>query len=491
MLRIRNSDGSRIVLEVTPENTRKMIESEPLYAADKDDPTFKPLDEIRAIQNANLVRQIERVMDGSAYYRELFKKEKIDPEKIRTVDDLERIPLTRKHDYMKDPESFRLKLSNPTLYDWLWEVTYTTGTTTGVPTPFYNTIHDAYATFRLIFRGLKIGGLISESRIVNLFPLGPIPHIGFFRCRDIITMAPFGQGSFGCTGMPHPEFQIHRPLDYAVELVERVQGQALIGIASFVRRIVMKAEEQGRDYSYVEGVQLLGEAAPKGMRDDIRMRLERMGADRPFISNSYGFTEMQGAMPECEEFSGCHNPDPTLYFFEVVDEKTEKRLPDGEVGLLVITHLNRTGTVLLRYVIGDYAAITHEPCRFCGRTTLRLEVAVGSTYASRTSELVNLKGTLINPEILRDEIANTEGVAEYQIVFTKKDPNDPYSPDELIVKVGNLPGRPQEDIAKELEQRIQKAVEMRAKIEFVELSEIYDPNASLKAMRIIDLRPKE
>ena len=216
-----------------------------------------------------------------------------------------------------------------------------------------------------------------------------------------------------------------------------------------------------------------------------------MGADRPFISNSYGFTEMQGAMPECEEFSGCHSPDPSLFFFEVVDEKTGERLPDGEVGLLVITHLNRTGTALLRYVIGDYAAITHQPCLRCGRTCMRMEAAVGSTYASRTSELVNLKGTLINPEILRDEIANTKGVAEYQVVFTKKDLSDPYSGDELIIKVGRSGGRPEEDIAAELEQRAQGAVEMRARIEFVEMSEIFDPGVALKATRIVDLRPTE
>jgi hypothetical protein len=32
---------------------------------------------------------------------------------------------------------------------------------------------------------------------------------------------------------------------------------------------------------------------------------------------------------------------------------------------------------------------------------------------------------------------------------------------------------------------------MRAKIEFAGLSEIFDPNESLKAMRIVDIRPKE
>ncbi|MDY6796329.1 MAG: hypothetical protein SWK76_13800 [Actinomycetota bacterium] len=45
---------------------------------------------------------------------------------------------------MTEPDSFKLKPSEPTLYDWDFEVTYTTGSTTGVPTPFWNTIHDAH-----------------------------------------------------------------------------------------------------------------------------------------------------------------------------------------------------------------------------------------------------------------------------------------------------------------------------------------------------------
>ncbi len=83
-------------------------------------------------------------------------------------------------------------------------------------------------------------------------------------------------------------------------------------------------------------------------------------------------------------------------------------------------------------------------------------------------------------------------MAEYQIIFTKKDLSDPYSPDELIIKVGSLPSRPDEEISAELQQSIQRAVEMRARIEFAaELSDIFDPNVTLKAMRIVDLRPKE
>ncbi len=83
---------------------------------------------------------------------------------------------------MAEPESFRLRLTRPGLYSWLWDVSYATGTTIGVPTPFYNTVHDYYGC--CLMRVAKIQGGRPEDVYLNLFPLGPIPHIGFLRTGD-------------------------------------------------------------------------------------------------------------------------------------------------------------------------------------------------------------------------------------------------------------------------------------------------------------------
>ena len=490
VLYIPKGDDTCEKVPVTPENTRRYIESIPLYRDDTDDPVFWPMEKIREMQNEMFKRQMEWVWDGSDYYKRHFKENGIEPGDIQTLDDLEKIPLTYKKEYMADADSFKLKPSNPTLYDWIFDVTYTTGSTTGMPTPFWNTIHDAHGIWQMIFRGIKLGGFPPYSRGINLFPLGPVPHIGFFRARDIGAMGLGSMNMYGGTGMVYPEFPVHRNMDYAMDLIEKGKAEVWLGIASFMRRLIMKAEEEGRDFSSTRHIQALGEACPQAMRDDMKRRLENMGAEDPFISNSYGFTEMQGAMPECTDFSGCHNPAPNLYFFEVVDEETGKRLPDGERGLFCITHLNRRGTVLLRYVIGDLGAITHEKCPHCGRNGERTVVVVGSTYATRTAELVKLKGTLINPEVLRDEVAKTPGVKEYQIIFTKKDMNDPYSLDQLIVKIAPEEGFDTARMTEEIQTRLVTEVEMRAQVEFVAMEEIYDPTVALKAYRVIDMRPK-
>ena len=489
VLYIRQSDGSFEKVPVTPENTQRYIQSVDLYRED-DDPTFWSQDKIRDMQDPLFKRQMEWVWDGHDFYKSLFKENGIEPGDLTTLDDLEKIPLTYKKDYMADPDAFKLKPSEPSILDWIFEVTYTTGSTTGVPTPFWSTIHDEHGIWQLLFRGIKLGGFLPYARVMNLFPVGPVPHIGFFRARDIGMWGVGCLNMYGCTGMPNAEFPVHRSMDYAIDLIESGKAEVWLGIASFMRRLLMKAELEKKDFSSVKHVQALGEACPQAMRDDMRNRLKNMGAEDPFISNSYGFTEMQGAMPECTEFSGCHNPSPNLYFFEVVDEETGKRVADGERGLFCITHLNRRGTVLLRYVIGDIGAMTNETCPHCGRNGGRTVIAVGSTYATRTAELVKLKGTLINPEIMRDGLANTPGVQEYQIIFTKKDLEDPYSLDDLIVKIAPEDGFDTKKMETEIQTKLMTAVEMRAKIEFVSMEEIFDPTVSLKAYRVLDIRPK-
>ena len=475
--------------KISPELVKKFIDIYPIYRNDTNDPNFKPQKEIVEIQNKNLRRQIELCAKYSPYYKELFKKHNIDPSSIKTIDDLEKVPLTFKKDYMANPEAFKLAIDKPTFYELPWDVTFTTGTTTGVPTPFYNTVHDIYSISFFLIRSSKICWGSPDGIIFNAFPYGPVPHIGYLRA--ITSALAIGASVVsGHTGIPHPEFPIHRRMDEAIRMIETHKCNGIMGIASYVRRMIMRAEELGADFSSVMAIHVLGEGCPKGMRDDLRRRLEKLGAEDVFVHNGYGFTECQGSFSECTELAGNHNPSPDLYFIEIVDEETGERKADGETGLIAITHLNRRGTVLLRYVIGDIGRITHEPCPYCGRTGDRLLIVAGSTYATRTKELVKLKGTLINPAILSHEIENTRGVAEYQIVFTKEDPNDPYSMDKLVVRIAPSGEVPLEELREKIVDATFRAVEMRPEVEFTTPEKIFDTAVSLKAARIVDKRPQ-
>ena len=82
---------------------------------------------------------------------------------------------------------------------------------------------------------------------------------------------------------------------------------------------------------------------------------------------------------ECCPDSGYHNPAPDHFYFEIVDPDTHKPLPEGERGLSVLTHLDRRGTVLLRYALGDFAALSQSNVRIvaAGRPVYRDAFAGG------------------------------------------------------------------------------------------------------------------
>lgn len=478
-----------------PDEVMQWINSIPRYKEElPEDLTFKSKEEVLDVQNSNLRNQMERLEKFSPYYRKKFNEWRIDPKSIKTVDDLEKIPLTTKAEFMADMgESFKLEMDMNNVMEYiLYEVTYTTGTTTGMPSRFYNTTYDMFA----ISWAFRIGGKTCyyepDDIVMNLFPFHFVPHIGFYRSWHF--PAAIGMGvTFGFTGSPLPGFphNIHRSMQQAIEDIEKKKVTLISGIGSYIRRLIMAAEEQGRDFSSVNKVQALGEPCPKGMRDDIRRRLQNMGAGEVFVGNSFGFTECQVAFPECAELGGCHSV-PELFFLEAVDEKTGKRKPDGEPGLLTITHLDKRGTCLLRYLVGDIVAITHETCPHCGRNGARLVTIGGSsTYGTRTKELLKVKGTLINPVAMCDAVANTEGVLEYQFVVTKEKPDDPYSMDLLKLRLGVEEGVDRKKLEASVIDKVQRAVELRPKVEFVEdLSEIYNTD-NLKATRVMDERPKE
>jgi phenylacetate-CoA ligase len=463
------------------------INEYPVFKNDVDDPTLKPAEKIREIQNANLRNQMQLLAGQHPYYKRMFKENKVNPDDIKTTDDLARIPLTTKQEYMEHHEEFRLVPEDVGLWEALFDLTYTTGTTTGRPTPFYNTVWDQYTNLQQGIRSSKIVMSTPDDVIANIFPVGPIPHIGFLKSMwfPLVMGAPLVAAG---GGMKFPEFPITKPMEYAVEMIEKHRCTVTMGIPSFTRRLLMTAEEQGRDYSSVRMIIAVGEPVPKVLRDDMRQRAQNLGAGEVFVVTSLGFTECQGNYPECAEMSGSHNPSPDLYFTEIVDEETGERLPDGELGLFVLTHLNRRGTCLLRYVLGDLAAISHEPCEACGRETDRVIVKVGSTYCTRTKDLVKVKGTLINPELLKDELAKVDGVIEYQVVFSKVDLGDPFSEDALRIRVATL-SRDLEGVEKDIIHRTKASVEMTPKVEFCEPSELFDPTEQFKALRVVDERP--
>ncbi len=427
-------------------------------------------------QDERLRHMLALCARGHDYYRRRWTEAGVDVGTIRGVDDLERLPLTSKQDLMADPEAFRLRVPDLPLHERaLWEVIYTTGST-AEPTPVYNTTHDYHAYLFQSRRVAEISGIRETDVIANLFPLTPAPMGAFLRS---VTNA-YAAGATICAALPgsaHGGFDVHRPLDYAVRTVQVHRVSVLWGVPSFVRRVLLRAKELAADFSSVRMCAISGEATTPEMREELRRCLRDLRAAGTTVFDRYGSTEL-GAFAQCREEGDWHNPAPEIQYHEVVDPATGRRLPDGERGMLAVTHLDRRGTVLVRFVVGDTVSITREPCPHCGRSSERV---VGPVV--RGGDLVKVKGMLVNPGALVAALAGMEGLDEFQIVVRRENEADPYSMDELVVRIACRDHK----LVAQVAARALEVTRVSARVEVVDAREIYDP-AQAKAKRFVDLR---
>lgn len=440
----------------------------------------RPIEEIERLQGEKLRAMLALCARGHRYYRQRWVDAGIDIGAIGGIPDLERLPLTSKQDLMAQPEAFRLALPDLPLHERvLWEIIYTTGSTAD-PTPVYNTTHDYHGYLFQSRRVAEISGIHDSDIVANLFPLTPAPMGAYLRSA---TNA-YAAGAAICAalpGAPHGSFGVHRPLDYGVRMVERHRASVLWGIPSFVRRVLRRAVEIGADFSSVRMCAIAGEASTPGMREELRRCLRALQARGTLVFDRYGSTEL-GAFAQCEEEGSWHNPAPEIQYHEVVDPQTGRRLPDGERGMLAVTHLDRRGTVLIRFLVGDIVSMTREPCPACGRTGDRV---LGPVV--RRDDLVKVKGMLINPSVLLDALDGIAEAEELQVVVRREVDADPYSMDEIVVRLA-CSGAVREAIGRDVISRVQAAVQVRPRVEFVEACEIYDPGRETKAARFVDRR---
>jgi phenylacetate-coenzyme A ligase PaaK-like adenylate-forming protein len=362
----------------------------------------------------------------------------------------------------------------------LWDVAYTTGTTSGKPSPFYNTAHDAYAIWDQARRCNLAEGLVADDRVANLYPLAGFPTGAFLSVIRSCMIAGLPV-VHGLTGAANSEFKVRNSLAEALAIVARFRPTVLWGVPSFIRRFLDEACRQGADLSPVRMVLTSGEAMPPALRTELRGQLTRVGAATVAIRARYAFTEMQGGLVQCAEDAQVQNLCPDLYHLETVDPDSGKPVGDGESGALAITHLHRRGTVLLRYLVGDIVTLSRAPCPHCGRPGERVVAT-----PRRTGSLVKCRGMLVNTDVILDTLAAMPGLGEFQVVFAGEE--RPGTMERLIVRIER---ESDAAFADQVTQRVRAAVSLRPEVEFVARGVLYDQERSIKAKRVVDLRQKD
>ena len=440
---------------------------------------------LRELRVQRLRRTVGLCFAAHPFYSRRYQQLGLKPGDIQSLDDLQKLPLVRKDDYMSDPENFRLRVADvPELTfeeKTFWNVAYTTGTTSGKPSPFFNTTHDHYLNLMQSGRCSEAEGIRRGDVIANLIPLSPVPTGGFLvvgRTGDVLGVPVVS----AMTGAKHPDYPVRRSLDEAIDCMAEADPTVFWGIPSFVRHFFRRARERGVKFPRARMALVTGEAASAALRGELSEHLRAFGAKDPEVRMRYSCTEMQGGFVQCCNEAAPQNLMPELYYLEVVDPETGQRVADGVEGALALTHLHRRGTVFLRYLVGDLIALRMGACPHCGRLG---EQIVQSPR--RTGSLLKVKGMLINPDLVLEALSGEPAIREYQLIVRKTDPADPDSMDQLVVRLeADAPAR--ERLAAEVPAIVQRVCMVRPDIEFAGPGEIHDRLNNMKSCMVVDER---
>jgi len=242
---------------------------------------------------------------------------------------------------------------------------------------------------------LEAAGFGSGDTVLNCFgyhltPAGVMFEEGarVLGCRVI----PAGVGNF----------------DLAIRAARDLGATAYIGLPSYLKALLEKAEESDGSPLQFERAIVTAEPLPPSLRSWLEERV-------PVVRQMYGTAESGGLGFECEAVSGLHVPADALV--EVCNLDDGSPLLDGGEGQVVVTVFS-AHYPLVRFGTGDLSAFASGECP-CGRPTPRL---VG--WLGRSGEATKVRGMFLHPRQVTAVMSQIPSVAAFRFLIDRVDHRD-------------------------------------------------------------------
>ena len=419
-------------------------------------------DRTNAFQLEALQRQLAYVGEKSDYYRARFKEAGFDPRGFKSLDDLRKLPVSRKLDYVN---------AIPEKRPWgpflacdpkdILRVHFSSGTTakpahmcwTEADITRWADVFARYFYAQGVRRGDIYQGMVSFAWFVGGLAVAmAVQRVG-------AAFIPAGNGD--------SQRQIDTILDYGVN--------AIFATPSFAAHLTEVAAEMGRDLrkSKLKTIMVGGE--PGGGVPGTRERIEKNWGAKTY--DCYGMIEFQPAAWETATQNGLVIAED-FCFAEVLDPATLQPVPDGTPGVLVLTHIDKQACPLVRWYTGDIVVRDSRPGPD-GRTFGRL---VGGVKG-RADDMLVIRGVNLFPSAVEEVLRSIPGIgAEFQIILddTLRDPAGFYTGIKLKAEV-------EEGDAAQLQQAVTHLVRerltVRSEVEIVPFGTL--PRAMHKAKRVV------
>ncbi len=413
-----------------------------------------------ALQNERLVKQVKHVWDNVAYYRKKMEEKGVTPDDIKSIDDLHKLPFLTKSDLR---EAYPYGLMGKPLKDCV-RIQSTSGTTGKRVVAFY-TQHDIDLWEDCCARAIMAAGGTDEDVCQVSYGYG------------LFTGGPGlngGSHKVGCLTIPTSSGNTERQIMF----IQDLQATILCCTPSYAAYLGESMKEMGLtpDQIPLKAGIFGAEAWSEEMRQDIQNTLGIKAYD------IYGLTELSGpgVAFECSAQSGMHiNEDH--FIAEIIDPDTGEVLPEGAQGELVFTAITKEAFPMMRYRTRDICVLSREKCP-CGRTHVKMMKPKG-----RSDDMLIIRGVNVFPSQIETVLLNHGYPANYQIIVDRVNHTDTLdvhvemTPEMFTDNLGEVTRR-----QKDLVDGLRSMLGITAKVTLVAPKSIVRSEG--KAVRVIDKR---
>ena len=371
-----------------------------------------PREQLEQLQLERLQKTVNHCMN-SPFYQKRFQELGITPTDIKTLDDVRKLPFTTKEDLR---DNYPFGICCVPMKDCVR--LHSSSGTTGNPTVVLHSQKDLEEWATAVARCLWMVGSRPEDVFQNSAGYGMFTAgLGF----------QYGAEKVGMLTVPAAAGNTTRQIKFIKDFGTTV----LHAIPSYASRVFEVMQQEGVDPRKDTKLRVLCIGAEPHSEEQRKRIEDNLGVK---AYNSYGISEMMGpgVAFECQEQNGLHIWED-YFIVEIIDPVTLEPVPDGELGELVLTTINREAMPLLRYRTRDLTRILPGDCP-CGRHHKRLARLQG-----RSDDMIILKGVNIFPiQIEKILLKFKELSTDYLITLETKESGDTMTIDVELSQLLNI-----------------------------------------------------
>lgn len=428
-----------------------------------------PLEKLQQLQLVKFKNIFRWAYEHSKFHHKLYTDAGIEPDDIRTFDDIRKVPKVEKsmmRDIQdKDPYPYGDILSVP-----LEEVTeyHQTSGTTGRSVRQADTWQDWEWMAEGFAYTLYAQGYRDSDRVFIAFGYSTFPAW---------WAGHYGAEKMGCEVVPGGQLNTEARILKMQELKATalmITPTYALGMADIARRKL--GIDPAKDL-YIKKMTVSGE--PGGSIPTTRKRIEEAWGAK--VYDELGATEIGPWGYECQYQSGVH-VNEALFLLEVEDPDTGEPVTEpGRMGKMVITTFDRIAQPCIRFDSKDMLQLSHNECE-CGRTFRLFPGGV----IGRADDITKVKAVLLAPTSIEEVVRGIPELSdEYEVVVTREG-----DVDDITLKVELMPGQESniDAVKTRLVDQLRIKTMLRYNLEFHEYGSL--PRYEAKAKRFKDLRKK-